>query len=514
MKQICKGISAALICGALVVGCLVDAHTTTRVAVSSVSINEGDAALFENEEQRFTVSVEPTNAANKAVRWSSSREETATVDEDGLVKALAVGIAKITATAVDGSDKSGAVTVTVNATVTPPIDEDAELSPADIFALLKGQKAVTNGWADMYNDGAGMFYTNPATLALIDDATYPNPLDKRKAFTDAINGKAPAFIIVSGDVDLSDGKVSDTDHSYFDEFNATEPFARKHSDITFKIENDKTIIGVDNARVKFGGLRINGRTNVIIRNLTFWDAHGSTERDTSKSGNESSKASIDALVVEEGADIIPSGVWIDHCTFTDGTCNDMIRNYNHDGSFDIKHGRDITVSWCEFTNHDKVMLVGSDETKYLNADERRITLHHNYFHQTTQRTPRTRGTLMHIYNNYWKDVGVDGNNGYCLGPGRNAEFIVESNFFAVETFKSSTKIVDYYDASAYPAKVFAADNNVPVAPSAHFAATAKPWTPAYAYDLGAVSGLPTAVPADAGADKSVTAKWLQAQPVL
>jgi pectate lyase len=490
------------VCAVFIIGCSED--TPAPVKVSALTVNEGDTVLVENDEKQFTINIQPANAANQTVIWSSSDEETATVNTDGLVKALAPGSAEITATAADGSGKSDTVTVTVS----KPVDEYAELSPSEIFALLKGQKAVTGGWADRYNDGAGMSYTNPASLTLIDDASFPNPLDKRKAFTDAINDKAPAFIILSGDVDLSDGKVSDADHSYFDEFNTTAPFARKHNDITFKIENDKTIIGVHDARVKFGGLRINGRTNVIIRNLTLWDAHGSTERDTSTAGNGDSKASIDALVIEEGAGIIPSGVWIDHCTFTDGTCNDMIRNYHHDGSFDIKHGRNITVSWCEFTNHDKVMLVGSDDTKYLNADERQITLHHNYFHKTTQRTPRTRGTLMHIYNNYWKEVGVDGNNGYCLGPGRNAEFIVENNVFDTGTFKSNTKIVDYYDTSTYPAKVFSVDNNVSVAQSAHFTASGKPWTPSYDYTLDEISSLPAAISTKTGARKIVTVNFL------
>ena len=116
---------------------------------------------------------------------------------------------------------------------------------------------------------------------------------------------------------------------------------------------------------------------------------------------------------------------------------------------------------------------------------------------------------MHIYNNYWKDVGVDGNNGYCLGPGRNAEFIVENNFFDTVTFKTNTKIVDYYDVSANPAKVFSDGNNETIAPSAYFTATVKPWTPTYDYTAEAAPLLPTTIPAGAGARKTVTAEWLE-----
>ncbi|MDR1787936.1 MAG: hypothetical protein LBR16_05745 [Treponema sp.] len=383
----------------------------------------------------------------------------------------------------------------------PPGEEDTTPlpeGPAGIFAALRGKPAKTGGWADAANEGAGLTYTNPADFILIDDASFPDPVEKRTAFTNAINSKDEAFIILSGLIDLSDGKISDSDHGYFDQFDSSGN--RTNRDITFKIENNKTIIGVDSARVAFGGLRISGRQNIIIRNIAFWDAHGSTEKDTSLAGNADSKASIDALVVEEGADIIPSGIWIDHCAFSDGTCNDMIRNFHHDGSFDIRDAHFLTVSWCEFYNHDKVMLVGSsDSSPYLTPEGRQITLHHNYFHHTTQRTPRTRGTQMHIYNNYWKNTGVVGNSGYCMGPGRNAQFIVENNFFDTGTFQPTTKVIDFYDAASYPALVFQADNNVTFAYSNYDStAHAKPWTPPYPYTLDEAAALPESIPAGAG----------------
>jgi pectate lyase len=252
----------------------------------------------------------------------------------------------------------------------------------------------------------------------------------------------------------------------------------------------------------FGGLVIrNGSSNIIIRNITFWDAHGSTSNDTGKSGYGDAKASATALQVENNPG--GSGIWVDHCTFTDGTCVDLSRNYNHDGAFDIKYGRYITVSWCEFTNHDKVMLVGSNDhttgaITYLSPTERQITLHHNYFHGTTQRMPRTRGTQMHVYNNYYNNIGTAENGGAFMGPGYNAQFIVENNYFGS---KAGSKNFEWMDTSAYPAKVFYTGNNKADNDTGWYGRASdsvKPWTPAYTYAPEPYSGLPASVPAAAG----------------
>jgi pectate lyase len=454
--------------------------------ITSVTITAGDFSLAAGNTRQLAVNVLPDNAAEKGVRWSSSAMDVATVNTSGLVSALAAGSAAITASAIDGSGKFGTVTLTVHEAAGGP------MTPQEIFAALKGQEITTNGWADLANSGAGLAYANPAALTLIDDETYPNAQNKLNAFTGALNSDAAAFIIVSGDIDLSGGKISDSDHSYFDEFDPAT-HKRLHGDITFNIGSNTTIIGINNARFKFGGLRINNKNNIIIRNVTFWDAHGSTEYDTKSDGNSASKASIDALVVQGSS----SGVWVDHCLFTDGTCSDMTRNYNHDGSFDIPQGKDITVSWCEFTNHDKVMLVAGNDS-LTNVEDRQVTLHHNYFYGATQRMPRTRGTQMHIYNNYYNNIGVSGNSGYCMGPGVNAHFIVENNYFGA-FFSGSTKVVDYYDNAAYPALVYASGNNKSIARSPHDKTSGdKPWQSAYNYTLEENTGLPESIPAGAG----------------
>ena len=383
-------------------------------------------------------------------------------------------------------------------------------NPQQIFDYLKGKKAVTNGWADLANNGDGMAYANPQNLTLIDDS-FLTPKEKREAFTGAIDNNNPKFVIVSGDIDLSDGRISDDDKSYFDQFGPAPQYRRTNGDIVFNIGSNTTIIGI-NARLMFGALIIkNGSNNIIIRNITFWDAHGSTAQNTAFFPD--SKASATSLQIDNAPG--GSAIWIDHCKFTDGLCSDLIRNYNHDGSFDIKYGSFITVSWNEFTNHDKVMLVGSsDETRpdrlnYLDPAERQITLHHNYFHGVTQRMPRTRGAQIHIYNNYYNNIGVLGNNGYAMGPGINAQFIVENNYFGnIRDSNGGVKgrIVDWYDNDNYPAVLCAPHGNSArgeildyIMPSYYDRTWGlKPWEPAYSYNLKPANNLPELISANAG----------------
>ena len=406
--------------------------------------------------------------------------------------------------------------------------------------VVPGVSVTTNGWADKANGGDGMSYPNTTNIIYINDSKYATTKAKRTAFTNAIASgsvsssgltSTAAIIVLDGVVDLSDGNVSDDDHSYFDEFNSSTS-KREHDDFVYDIGSNKTIIGVNGARIAFGGLRVTPSAsftaeNIIIRNIEFWDAHGSTEYDTT--AYSSSKASADNLVIEASGDptngsytYVAQNIWIDHCSFSDGKCEDLTRNYNHDGSLDAKAAKYMTVSYCEFTNHDKVTLLAPNET-CTDEEQRQITFHHNYYHGAIQRMPRTRACQVHIYNNYYNNIGNDGNAGYSLGPGINAQFIVENNYFGTH----ASYIVKYFDSSTSTStlsKIYASGNsptlsdtctiidssveNTSVTGSssstawtAHSVSTA-PWTIGYTYKLAAANILPTLIPDAAGPDKA------------
>jgi len=74
------------------------------VPVTGVSILEDDFYLLLGMAPRqLTIEIEPSNATNKAVFWTSSNPDVVTVDGNGWVTAVAeYGIAIITVTTVDG----------------------------------------------------------------------------------------------------------------------------------------------------------------------------------------------------------------------------------------------------------------------------------------------------------------------------------------------------------------------------------------------------------------------------
>ncbi|MCL2291031.1 MAG: DUF4465 domain-containing protein [Bacteroidetes bacterium] len=66
------------------------------INVSSVILTEHNISLKEDEAHQLTAIVLPENATNKNVTWKSSDETVATVNENGLVTAIAEGTANIT----------------------------------------------------------------------------------------------------------------------------------------------------------------------------------------------------------------------------------------------------------------------------------------------------------------------------------------------------------------------------------------------------------------------------------
>lgn len=149
------------------------------------------------------------------------------------------------------------------------------------------------------------------------------------------------------------------------------------------VGSNKTIIGLGTGASFVGhGLRIDGKANVIVRNLTLSD--------------------VNSGVIEAGDGITIASshhVWIDHCTF---------RNIS-DGLIDINGTtpRYITVSWCHFDGYD-LNLCSPHQHNYVSAMSTgaMVTLHHNYFDRGGGRNPRISGsgTMVHAFNNYYREI--------------------------------------------------------------------------------------------------------------
>ena len=87
------------------------------IAVTFVTLDSTSITLIEGENHNLTATISPSNAENQKVLWSSNNSSVASV-KDGIVTAIKVGIATITAKSDDGG-KTATCTVTVEAKTIP-----------------------------------------------------------------------------------------------------------------------------------------------------------------------------------------------------------------------------------------------------------------------------------------------------------------------------------------------------------------------------------------------------------
>ena len=83
------------------------------VTVTSVTVSKSKVDLKIGETEQIRVTVNPNNATDKTVTYTSSDSFVASVSENGLITAIGVGTATVTVSANDGSGKKATVTVTV-----------------------------------------------------------------------------------------------------------------------------------------------------------------------------------------------------------------------------------------------------------------------------------------------------------------------------------------------------------------------------------------------------------------
>ena len=90
--------------------CLV---TVDPALVASLTISASSLALQVGDATTLQATLLPEYAGNRTVKWSSSREDVATVSQAGVISANSVGTATITATTTDGSNLTKSCEVTV-----------------------------------------------------------------------------------------------------------------------------------------------------------------------------------------------------------------------------------------------------------------------------------------------------------------------------------------------------------------------------------------------------------------
>jgi pectate lyase len=256
-----------------------------------------------------------------------------------------------------------------------------------------------------------------------------------------------------------------------------------------EVRSDKTIIGLGaGAGISQGGFRVGSNTkNVIFKNLTISDTYVDGDWD----GKDQD---WDGIQIKGTC----HHIWVDHCTFL----------RQGDGALDITNGANyVTVSHCLFGANNKISLIGSSDTDSF-RDRYKVTMHHNWFNETTQRNPRVRFGMVHLFNNYYYNMGgygrssgLSNSNGYAIGIGVGAQIYSEHNYFERVMYPT-----DFYDTGALPGYI--------VDKGSYFVQSGfmqtKPdginWNPAdfYDYTLDAAGEVKEIVMSSAGAEQIQT----------
>jgi pectate lyase len=221
---------------------------------------------------------------------------------------------------------------------------------------------------------------------------------------------------------------------------------RQGDQIKVNVGSNTTIIGINGGRIEHGSIVLATVSNVIVRNLEVTDAADCFPAWDPTDGSTGNWNSLYDLVSLTGA----TNVWIDHNTFSDGNNHDADqplyfgRPYQvHDGATDIIKGSDlVTVSWNDYYDHDKTMLIGSTDTPGVDVGKLRVTVHHNRFGNIIQRAPRVRFGQVDIYNNLY--VATDDAYQYSLGAGFESSIYAQNNYFRLSADVPVANVIHYW----------------------------------------------------------------------
>ena len=132
------------------------------IPVTSITLNKTSLTLEKGSCEVLTATVSPQNATNKEVKWTSSDDAVATVDQNGTVNAVSNGDAVITASA---GDFSATCTVSVIVPVTSITLNKTELT------LLVGDNAQLEATVNPEDatDKTVTWYSSDTDIATVDD---------------------------------------------------------------------------------------------------------------------------------------------------------------------------------------------------------------------------------------------------------------------------------------------------------------------------------------------------------
>ena len=126
--------------------------TVTPKPVQSVSLDKTEITVYESETGTLTATVNPTDATDQSVTWSTEDKYVATVDKNGVITGVSTGETVVTVTTTDGG-KTASCKVKVEARVpTGPEQLDIwKTDKAGYRPIIGGDAAIENGWLTYKN---------------------------------------------------------------------------------------------------------------------------------------------------------------------------------------------------------------------------------------------------------------------------------------------------------------------------------------------------------------------------
>lgn len=170
----------------------------TDIKVTGITLNKTTLNIKTGATEQLTAKVQPTDATNSKVTWSSNDKDVAEVDQTGMITAKKEGSAVITVTAQDGSGK----TATCQVNVTDIKVSGITLSASTLAMQTEDVKqlSVTNITPANATNKALKWESKNTWVATVDESgnvTAKNPGETTITVTAADNGGAQAICKVT-----------------------------------------------------------------------------------------------------------------------------------------------------------------------------------------------------------------------------------------------------------------------------------------------------------------------------
>ena len=163
---------------------------TGSVAVTGVSLNKTTLNLKVGGTETLTATVEPDDATNKSVTWSTSDDTVATVDQTGKVTGVAEGTVTITVTSDADSSKSATCTVTVSVSNDARFELVSSLEDGGEYLIVSANSgsayALKNPGGNA--EGVSIADANYKTAVTIENGNYILTSDTDIVWTASVNG--------------------------------------------------------------------------------------------------------------------------------------------------------------------------------------------------------------------------------------------------------------------------------------------------------------------------------------